>query len=100
MHRKYSDLLKVRQYSLGSSFYQYMFTMTLTTSHNQFTSKSKLTNFVFFPRSDDPDIEFHHLYHRKDIFSHNIKVKDLSQHDTSKNWIRKLIDFGACSAQA
>ena len=38
--------------------------MTPTTSHTQFLTKGKLTNFVFFPRSDDPDIEFHHLYHR------------------------------------
>ena len=46
-----------------------MFTTTPTTSHTQFLTQGKLTNFVFCSRSDDPDIEFYRLYHRTNIFS-------------------------------
>ena len=74
--------------------------MTPTTSHTQFLTKGKLTNFVIFSRSDDPDIEFHRLYYRCYIFSQHKSQGTFGNLTLQVIGLKSRLIFGEISCHA
>ena len=74
--------------------------MTPTTSHTQFLTQGKLTNFVFCSRSDDPDIEFHRLYYRSYIFSQHKTQGPFGNMTLQVIGLKSRLIFGTFSCHA